>query len=262
MYDLRPLVGLARGAGWGLVLAAVVSLAGATPTASGAPRPPGVASSVSRAPAAVLPSLRAPEPPADHPTRAAEPHRTSTATPHPTPTTTPAARPSPEPVATPTAAPTPVAPEPPPSPPTPTPLPTDEPEPGYPDTATATAVLEGTNQLRAQNGLPPLAAGDALTAAAQSYAGTMAAYDWFSHKGPDGSTFISRAEVHGYTGWSYLAENLYKGSAGEEPDVIVAGLAASATHRESMLSPEATETGVGCYVRAGLRWCAQELGAR
>ena len=52
----------------------------------------------------------------------------------------------------------------------------------------------------------------------------MAANNWFSHEGPNGSTLLSRAEAAGYTGWSYLAENLYRGYYGSPADSIVQGL--------------------------------------
>lgn len=116
--------------------------------------------------------------------------------------------------------------------------------------------------MRADHGLPPLTANSALTSAAQSYTKTMALNDWFSHTGPDGSTLPSRAEAAGYTGWSYLAENLYKGPAGDSAASIVQAWLNSPSHRSNILSPQAKEIGVGCYVSGGFRWCAQEFGAR
>jgi uncharacterized protein YkwD len=90
----------------------------------------------------------------------------------------------------------------------------------------------------------------------------MAVNDWFSHEGPDGSTVVSRAEAAGYAGWSYLAENLYRGYYGNSADSIVQVWSGSATHLSSMLSGQATEIGVACAERGDYRWCAQEFGAR
>lgn len=118
------------------------------------------------------------------------------------------------------------------------------------------------NDLRAQHGLPPLAVNDALAAAAQAHAETMARNDWFAHDGPDGSTLASRAQAAGYTGWSYLAENLYRGSYGEPAANIVQTWAASPAHLSAMLSDVVTEMGTGCYVSGEYRWCVQDFGAR
>jgi len=107
-----------------------------------------------------------------------------------------------------------------------------------------------------------LAANSALTAAAQAYAKTMAENDWFAHEGPDGSTSASRVVAAGYTGWSYLAENLYRGFYAEGPTSIIQAWTASQTHLATILSEQATEIGVGCYVVGDSRWCTQEFGAR
>src|SRR3990170_1732950 len=70
--------------------------------------------------------------------------------------------------------------------PTPTPPPPRPPPPQPRMDATAAAIVTLTNQLRAQHGLPLLAVSYALATAAQAYAETMAANDWFAHEGPDG----------------------------------------------------------------------------
>jgi uncharacterized protein YkwD len=126
----------------------------------------------------------------------------------------------------------------------------------------AAAILTLTNELRAEHGLPSLAANSALAAAAQAYAETMAVNDWFAHEGPDGSSPTTRATAAGYTGWSYLAENLYRGFYGDAAALIVQTWVASPGHLSAMLSEQATEIGVGCYVVGDTRWCAQEFGTR
>jgi len=90
----------------------------------------------------------------------------------------------------------------------------------------------------------------------------MAANDWFAHSGPDGSILSSRAAAAGYTGWSYMAENLYLGFYGEPAANIIQAWVDSPSHRSAMLSNAATEIGVGCYVSGDYRWCVQDFGAR
>ncbi len=107
-----------------------------------------------------------------------------------------------------------------------------------------------------------MAVNSALTTAAQAYAQTMATNNWFAHVGPDGSTSASRAVAAGYTGWSFLAENLYRGFYAEAPTSIIQAWTTSPTHLSTILSEQATEIGVGCYVVGDNRWCTQEFGAR
>lgn len=136
------------------------------------------------------------------------------------------------------------------------------------DLAFAQAIVELTNQARVANGLAPLAEHPALVAAAQEYA------DLHAHLSPDrldhrlnGSTIDSRAEAEGYTGWTFLAENLVWASV--EPPLSPADAVqqwlASPAHRGNILNPAVNETGVGCYVSASerpFRICVQDFGAR
>lgn len=235
-----PVSNVLCGAGWILVLLLLASLGTVRP---GAAEPGPVASSVYMEPVGVLHLVQLPDP---------NPIPTSTPEPSPTPSTTQTPSPTPEPTpeaATPQTASEAVAP-----PPPPPPL-------RYPDPDAAAALVTLTNDLRAQRDLPPLAVNAALAAAARAYAETMSANDWFAHEGPDGSTLVSRAEAAGYTGWSYLAENLYRGHYDDPPATIVQAWAASPSHLQAILSA-ATETGVGCYVSGDYSWCVQEFGAR
>ena len=90
----------------------------------------------------------------------------------------------------------------------------------------------------------------------------LAANDWFSHLGPDGSTMISRAEAAGYVGWTHLAENLYRGFYGDAPARIMQAWIDRPTHLSAILSTAATEIGVGCATAGGSLWCVQDFGAR
>ncbi|MEX0799721.1 MAG: CAP domain-containing protein [Dehalococcoidia bacterium] len=211
-----------------------------------APAP--IASSVYSRPTGVLEEVKRPNFPVPLPTPTPRPTPTPTPVP-PTPT------PTPTPVPPQATAPAPQAPQP--------VAPAAAPPSGQAsDSATAAALVSLTNNLRAQHGLPPLAVNANLTAAAESYAGVMAANDWLSHTGPDGSTLGARADAAGYAGWTFLAENLYVGYAGADAASILQAWAESPGHLESMLSANATEIGIGCHIVGESRWCAQEFGAR
>ena len=249
-----PAPNVLRGAGWCLVLLLLASLGRIGPSAA---EPEPVASSIYAGPVAVLHEIRQPDA-VPVPTSTAAPTPKATATPAPTPLPSPPTQPAPQ-AASELAPPPPAYPA---SAPTPAPTPPPPPPQRYPDADTAAAITSLTNDLRAQYGLPPLATNGALTAAAQGYAETMAINDWFSHDGPDGTTVSSRAQAAGYTGWSYLAENLYRGPSGETAANVVQVWAASPAHPDAMMSDTAPEIGAGCYVSGDQRWCALELGAR
>jgi uncharacterized protein YkwD len=154
------------------------------------------------------------------------------------------------------------------------PPPTENPSPPPPavaeglDLAFAEAIVDLINEARLANGLNPVAQHPALVAAAQKYA------DLHAHVSPDrldhnlsGSTLGSRIEAEGYTGWTFLAENLLWGSF--EPPLSPVEAAqqwlASPAHRANILNPTVNETGVGCYVSAAerpFRICVQDFGAR
>ena len=66
----------------------------------------------------------------------------------------------------------------------------------------------------------------------------------------------------GYGGWTYLAENLYRGSLGQPVAGAVQAWTTSAAHLSAMLSDAATEIGAACSVSGQYLWCVQEFGAR
>lgn len=236
-----PAARVVRWAGWCLSLLLITSAGNVAP---GAAEPQAVASSVVSPPSAVLYELRK-----------SLPYATVSSTP------TPTSAPIPTPVSEPTAAPQPppatAAPEPPPAAPPPSPKVYADADP-----AAAAAVYALTNKLRAENGLPALALNSALNSAAGRYAASLAENDWFAHEGPDGSTLTSRVEAAGYSGWTYLAENLYRGLSGETAEDIVQAWAERPVHYSNMLGEQITEIGVGCYISGDLRWCVQDFGDR
>ena len=136
------------------------------------------------------------------------------------------------------------------------------------DLAFAQAIVEQTNQTRLASGVTALAQHPALVAAAEEYA------DLHAHLSPDrldhclnGSTIDSRANAEGYAGWTFLGENLVWSTF--DPSLSAQNLVQewlnSPAHRDNMLNPTVSETGVGCYVSAVERpfiICVQDFGAR
>lgn len=96
------------------------------------------------------------------------------------------------------------------------------------------------NQFRAQHGLLALRPSAILMQAAQEHAEDMAAYDYLSHTGRDGSTHSSRAQALGYP--TQVAGNILWG----QPDADAAFIAwrDSPDHRANMLTAHYTEIGV------------------
>jgi uncharacterized protein YkwD len=105
-------------------------------------------------------------------------------------------------------------------------------------------VVQQTNALRRERGLPPLALNTQLSRSAQTYTKAMATQDFFSHTGADGSTWQQRILATGYD-FSSAAENLAIGYA--TPDRVIQGWMNSPGHRDNMLSVQVQEIGVGYF---------------
>jgi uncharacterized protein YkwD len=127
------------------------------------------------------------------------------------------------------------------APPAPEPTTPEPTTPPRPAPTWQAEMLDAVNDARAQAGLPPVAACANLDQAAQDYADTMAAAQWFDHTGPDGSTLTSRTNGAGYNGQA-LGENIAAGY----PDVpaVMRGWMASEGHRANILGGYA-HLGVG-----------------
>jgi hypothetical protein len=124
-------------------------------------------------------------------------------------------------------------------------------------------VIELVNQERAKNGLGPVWENGALTNVAESYALYMATANFFSHTGLDGSSLSSRAGAAGYTGWTWLGENIAAGQT--TPDAVFQAWMNSPGHRANILSDKAREIGIGHAVTTTSRYkhyWAMELGDR
>jgi uncharacterized protein YkwD len=106
-----------------------------------------------------------------------------------------------------------------------------------------------TNAERARNGLGPLRAEERLMAAAQAYAEALAPGACFDHTCPPIPALSDRVGHAGYTGWSWVGENI---AAGDRTAAgVVATWMASGGHRANILKPEYNEIGVGVATGSG-----------
>jgi len=115
-------------------------------------------------------------------------------------------------------------------------------------------VLALTNQARAHARFcgwrrfppaPPLSLAPALTRAARAHSRDMAAHDFFSHDGSDGSTPGERATRAGYR-WSMVGENIASGV--RTPREAVAGWLASPHHCANIMTAGFRQMGVAFAV--------------
>lgn len=126
--------------------------------------------------------------------------------------------------------------------------------PTLPDTpAVEQTIVDMTNSYRAENKRARVVPSQGLTEAARAYARYLASSGQFSHTA-DGREAGERVEAAGYA-WCEVAENLamHLDSRGFQSRDLAAksveGWINSPHHRENLLAPDVTETGVG-VVRA------------
>ena len=103
-------------------------------------------------------------------------------------------------------------------------------------------VLELTNAERAKAGLKPLTLNNQLAEAAQGHSDSMAADDFFSHTGADGSSVGDRVKEEGYE-FARTGENIAAGQTTAEQ--VVEGWMNSPGHRANILNADYTEIGIG-----------------
>jgi uncharacterized protein YkwD len=107
------------------------------------------------------------------------------------------------------------------------------------------ATRQQINQIRQQNGLPALQRNSALAQVARNYSDRMARESFFDHRDPNGNEAVQRLQAAGLS-FQVVGENLYRSV--DEPDPVkdaVEGWMASPGHRENILRPIFTETGIG-----------------
>ena len=109
-------------------------------------------------------------------------------------------------------------------------------------------IVAATNQFREQQGLSPVEVDPNLHAAAKYFAEYMARTHTYGHTA-DGKRPAERAKLHGYD-YCIVAENIAYAysSVGYGPQELaqrfVTGWKESPKHRENMLDPDVTQTGV------------------
>ncbi|HYW22361.1 MAG TPA: CAP domain-containing protein [Nodularia sp. (in: cyanobacteria)] len=109
------------------------------------------------------------------------------------------------------------------------------------------AVRQSINKVRQEKELQPLEHNEKLAQVARNYSRQMAENNFFSHTGNNGSTLQDRVGTGGIIYW-VVGENLFKGTNIPQPvKVAVDGWMESPGHRENILRPVFTETGVGVW---------------
>ncbi len=131
-------------------------------------------------------------------------------------------------------------------------------------------VLQLTNQARAHGRTcgsrrfppaPPLSLAPALTRAARAHSRDMAAHEFFSHIGSDGSTPGERITRAGYR-WSRVGENIASGVG--TPRKVVADWLASPEHCANIMNTRFRQMGVAFAVNsesAGMIYWTEEFAA-
>lgn len=127
-------------------------------------------------------------------------------------------------------------------------------------------IVTRTNGLRSEHGLGAVKPNAALASAAQQFAGYMASSDRYGHEA-DGRAPAQRAQALGYD-YCLVTENIafqYSSAGfatGELAQRFVDGWIDSPGHRENMLDPQATDTGVAVArsPRSGRYYAVQMFG--
>jgi uncharacterized protein YkwD len=112
-------------------------------------------------------------------------------------------------------------------------------------------LLRRVNAERRQRGLPALTRDPALARVARDYSCRMVAERFFSHQPPDGSTLADRVRAAGKP-YRAIGENIAMNVNAADPvATAVQGWMKSPGHRENILSPVYTQTGLGICRRNG-----------
>lgn len=107
-------------------------------------------------------------------------------------------------------------------------------------------IFDLVNREREKEGLSDLRWRDDLSRLARSYAEKMARGNFFSHFEPDGADVVERARAASVKGWSKIGENLFFCAGFREYDrFAIRSWMKSDSHRNNILDPEYTATGIG-----------------
>jgi uncharacterized protein YkwD len=114
------------------------------------------------------------------------------------------------------------------------------------------------NAERAKAGCGKLRTDARLHKAARDYSALMANKNFFSHTGPDGSSFVDRVADAGYPRASAAAENIAYGY--RDAAAVVKGWMGSAGHRANILNCSHKAVGVGLAYRQSTPYWTQDFG--
>lgn len=113
-------------------------------------------------------------------------------------------------------------------------------------------IVSYINQARADAGAPPVSLEPRLSAAAQRHSNDMAAHDFVSHTGSDGSNYWQRIEEAGYTPIVMAGEVIAAGQT--DAFHVVEGWMNSPRHKEVLLQTDFVHLGVGHAQRDGTQY--------
>ena len=102
-------------------------------------------------------------------------------------------------------------------------------------------VVEYTNKLRAEAGVPPVVLDESLSVAACARVYENMNYE-FGHSRPDGSKWYTILDQMGY-GYNHACENIAAGQT--SPEEVVESWKSSESHYANMIDPACTKIGVG-----------------
>ncbi|MDQ3799772.1 MAG: CAP domain-containing protein [Acidobacteriota bacterium] len=107
-------------------------------------------------------------------------------------------------------------------------------------------VFDLVNQERSKKGLGELNWDANLSRLARAYSQKMARENFFSHYDKDGGSVDTRARDMRIKNWSKIGENLFYCEGYDSPNLLaVRGWMKSPSHRENILDPEYTDSGIG-----------------
>jgi uncharacterized protein YkwD len=118
-------------------------------------------------------------------------------------------------------------------------------------------VEQSINKIREQNGLNTLKNNEKLAQVARNYSRQMARDNFFSHTGSDNSTLPERVRSGGIY-YRVVGENLFKSINVSEPvPLAIEGWMNSPGHRENILRPAFTQTGIGIWKEGNTYYMTQ-----
>jgi uncharacterized protein YkwD len=115
-------------------------------------------------------------------------------------------------------------------------------------------IFDLINQERSKKGLGELNWDANLSRLARGYSQKMARENFFSHYDDGGGSVETRAKDMRIKNWSKIGENLFFCEGYDNPNLMaVRGWMKSPSHRDNILNPDYTDSGIGIAVTDGGR---------